>query len=320
MQSRNLGKLGPVSVLALGGGGVGQLWGKVERDETVATVRAAADSGITLLDMAVRYGEGEAESVVGLAFGGRLPAGMRVTTKCRLLADDPDPAATLERSLRGSLARMKLERVDLFFLHNHLAPDGAQYAPPALPWSRFTGEIRPALERMVALGLAGAWGFTGIGVPKVTMRAIEDAPQPAAILAIANFLDSTAELKTFDEPLEPRNVIACARRNGVGVLGVRAAGAGAFTDTLDRELPADHPILRDYRRAEPFRRLARELGESPAALAHRYALGMDGVTTVVLGVKNRVELAECVAAAGRGPLDPAIVARIDALYAARRAT
>ena len=45
--------------------------------------------------------------------------------------------------------------------------------------------------------------------------------------------------------------------------------------------------MEDYRRAAPFRELAREVGESPASLAHRYALSLDGVSTVVLGVKNR---------------------------------
>src|SRR5215472_11693071 len=65
-------------------------------------------------------------------------------------------------------------------------------------------------------------------------------------------------------------------------------------------------------RAACFRVLARELGESPASLAHRYALSMAGVATVVLGVKNRTELRECLTAEVRGVLDPALMARIDA--------
>ena len=59
-----------------------------------------------------------------------------------------------------------------------------------------------------------------------------------------------------------------------------------------------------------------ELGTSPAALAHRYALSMTGVDTVVLGCKNRKEVLECVTAAEAGPLDPAVVARIDAAFVA----
>ncbi len=63
--------------------------------------------------------------VVGEAFGGRLPDGVRVSTKCHL--GNPPPGEVLARlrtSLSDSLARMKLERVDLFFLHNMIVADG----------------------------------------------------------------------------------------------------------------------------------------------------------------------------------------------------
>jgi aryl-alcohol dehydrogenase-like predicted oxidoreductase len=68
--------------------------------------------------------------------------------------------------------------------------------------------------------------------------------------------------------------------------------------------------MRDYTRAAGFRRLAAELGVTPAMLAHRYALSLE-VDTLVLGVKNRQELAECVAAAEAGPLPAELLARID---------
>ena len=100
-------------------------------------------------------------------------------------------------------------------------------------------------------------------------------------------------------------------------MGIRAVQAGALTDAIDRELPPDHAEAADFRRAAPFRALARELGESPASLAHRYALGMEGVSTVILGVKNRAELAECLAAEAKGPLDAELTARIDAAVAGR---
>jgi aryl-alcohol dehydrogenase-like predicted oxidoreductase len=75
-------------------------------------------------------------------------------------------------------------------------------------------------------------------------------------------------------------------------------------------LPADHPEMRDYARAAGFRRLATELGMTPALLAHRYALSLP-LDTLVLGVKNRIELAECVAAANAGPLPADLLARVD---------
>jgi aryl-alcohol dehydrogenase-like predicted oxidoreductase len=83
-----------------------------------------------------------------------------------------------------------------------------------------------------------------------------------------------------------------------------------LTSAVDRPLPDDHPEMQDYRRAAPFRALAAEFGATPAFLAHRYALSLD-IDTLVLGVKNRAELAECVAAAAAGPLEPELVARID---------
>jgi aryl-alcohol dehydrogenase-like predicted oxidoreductase len=46
-------------------------------------------------------------------------------------------------------------------------------------------------------------------------------------------------------------------------------------------------------------------------IAHRYALSLD-IDTLVLGVKNRTELAECAAAAKAGPLPAELMARIDA--------
>ena len=132
---------------------------------------------------------------------------------------------------------------------------------------------------------------------------------------IANLLDSTGAIYVHDEPLSPRETIAAARTRGCGVLGIRAVQAGALTDAMDRDLPPDDGDRLDHDRAAPFRALAAEVGESAAALAHRYALSMSGVDSVVLGVKNRAELAECVRAAAQGPLDADLVAAIDAAVA-----
>ncbi len=99
------------------------------------------------------------------------------------------------------------------------------------------------------------------------------------------------------------------------MLGIRAVAAGALTDALDRDVSDDPATAADFSAAEPVRALARSLGLSTATLAHRYALTMAGVDSVVLGVKNRAELAECVAAAGAGPLPADVLAAVDALAA-----
>jgi aryl-alcohol dehydrogenase-like predicted oxidoreductase len=318
MQERTLGGLWPVSALTLGGGGIGQVWGATTREEAAATAVEAVQGGITLLDMAPSYGDGEAESVIGEAFGGRLPDGVRVTTKHMLGAP---PAAEvydrLRESLEASLARMQLSRVDLFFLHGMIVPDddpapsGSPAARRGTPRSLFTEAVRPAFERLVGEGLAGAWGITAIGVPSALIETIGEDPAPAAAQCVANLLDSPGGMRNFNAAPRPREIIAAARQRGVGVMGIRAVQAGALTDSFDREIPHGHPERLDYDRAAPFRAIAAEHGVSAAALAHRYALSVDGVDTVILGVKNREELRECLAAERDGPLDAELVTRID---------
>src|SRR6516165_5263163 len=315
MQQHGFGRLWPVSALTLGGGGIGMVWGETTFDECVATVHDAVAAGINLIDLAPRYGNGKAEEVVGEAFGGRLPAGVRVTSKCNLgNAARAEIEPTLRQSIEGSLKRLRLPKLDLFFLHSNVVPDAQHIArwPDAARrmtlYQTFAADVRPVFEKLVGEGLIGAWGLTGIGHPDTIIRLLGERPAPAAVQCIANLLDSPGALKFFDGPAKPRAVMAAARANGVGVMGIRAVQAGALTSALDRPLPAEHPEMRDYVRAAGFRRLAAELGVTPAFLAHRYALSLQ-VDTVVLGIKNRAELAECVAAAEAGALSADLIAR-----------
>ena len=321
MQTHPFGPLLPVSTLTLGGGGLGMLWGKTTFDECVATVKDAVDAGINLLDLAPRYGDGKAETVVGAAFGGRLPAGVRVTTKCNL--GNPPVArieSILRQSIESSLRLLQLDRIDLFFLHSNIVPDGHPMwenkgaMERFTPYPMFVDHVRPLFEKFVREGIIGAWGLTGIGHPDAILQLLAQAPAPAAVQCIANLLDSPGGLKFYDEPARPRDIMAAARAHGIGVMGIRAVQAGALTAAIDRDLPADHPEMLDYAKAAGFRALCAEMGENPAVIAHRYALSLP-IDTLVLGVKNRAELAECVAAAKAGPLAAALMARVDASVA-----
>jgi aryl-alcohol dehydrogenase-like predicted oxidoreductase len=320
MRTQPFGPLGHVSLLTLGGGGLGQLWGPTTREECVATVRAAVDAGIALIDLAPRYGDGKAEQVVGEAFGGRLPSGVRVTSKCNLGNPAPERIERiLRQSIEASLRLTQLDRLDLFFLHSNIVPDGnamwrREDTSRFVPLEVFQNLIRPSFEKFVTEGLIGAWGITGIGHPDAILSLLAENPKPAAVQVIANLLDSPGGLKFFDGPPRPREIMTTARINNVAVMGIRAVQAGALTAAIDRPLPADHPEMLDYARAAGYRALCTELGENPAILAHRYALSLP-VDTLVLGVKNRQELAECVAAAEAGALPADVIARIDASVA-----
>src|SRR3984893_3206641 len=123
MQQHSAGPLPPFSTLTLGGGGLGMLWGETTVDECIATVHEAMAAGISLLDLAPRYGDAKAELVVGEAFAGRLPSGVRVTSKCNLGNAPPERIESLLRqSIAASLQRLRLPRLDLFFLHSKIRP------------------------------------------------------------------------------------------------------------------------------------------------------------------------------------------------------
>jgi aryl-alcohol dehydrogenase-like predicted oxidoreductase len=319
MRTATLGALGEVSRLTLGGGGIGEVWGAVSHEEAVATLKQALDDGITVLDTAPMYGACEAN--IGEAFAGRLPQGVRITTKHQLGTPPPgETAARLTASLEATLAAMRLDRVDLFFLHTNLHVDGFAYAHGdankdrfSTSWSIYEGEVVPAFEALKAQGRIGAWGVTGIGVPTAVLQALAHTPRPDAVQVISNLMDSPGALKRYAEPARPRAIAAAAKAAGVGVMGIRAVQAGALTSAVDRELSPNSPDRADYDRAASFRVLCARWGEDPAAVAHRYALSLPDIDTVVLGVKNRAELAQCVAAEAAGPLEPAQMAEIDAL-------
>ena len=319
MRYSRLGPFAEVSRLTLGGGGIGQGWGASSDEEAVATVHAALAAGINMIDTAPMYGV--CEAVIAKAFRGTLPAGVRITTKCQL--GEPSVGTVvkkLEASLDASLAAMRLEHVDLYFLHSNICEDDTVYAHGndqrpsfATPWRQYVEEVVPAFEDLKRRGRIGAWGITGVGVPSTVLEALQHDVKPSVVQAVTNLLDSPGGIRRYSEPPRPRAVIAAANAHNVGVMGIRAVQAGALTAQFDRVVKASHPDAVDYRRAAPFRTLCMELGVDPALVAHRYALDMDGVDTVVLGVKNRAELAQCLEAEALGSLSPDLRASIDGL-------
>ena len=235
MRQNSLGKLWPVSTLTLGGGGIGMVWGETTFDEGVATVRDAVAAGINLIDLAPSYGDGRAERVVGEAFGGRLPDGVRITSKCNLGNPAPEEIEPLLRqSIEGSLGRLRLSRLDLFFLHSNVVPDEdhrAQWPDAAhrmTLYATFVEQIRPVFDRLVGEGLIGAWGLTGIGHPDIIMKLLNERPAPAAVQCIANLLDSLWRAEIFPRTREAaRRHDSSARERGRRNGHPRGAGGSA---------------------------------------------------------------------------------------------
>ncbi|QUD87393.1 aldo/keto reductase [Phenylobacterium montanum] len=319
MHTQDLGPIEAVSRVTLGGGGLGELWGETTPAEAIATLNEAVEAGINLIDTAPLYKN--CEAVIGAAFQGRPPQGLRFTSKVYLGSPPAgEVAGRIEAALAASLAAMRLERLDLYFLHTNICPDGYIYARGAHRqanfatfWSLYRDEVIPAFERLKAQGRIGAWGITATGVPATILQALAAEPRPQVCQAVSNLLDSIGDMRSYAEPPQPRAIIAEAVRQGVGVMGIRAVQAGALTRAIDRELHPRSAELADYARAAPYRALCEAWGADPALVAHRYALGMEGVDTLILGVKNREELRQCLEAERLGPLSAEEVAAVDAL-------
>jgi len=312
MQMRPFGRLGSVSAVSFGGGGIGGVYGAVARAEAVATVRAAVAAGITLLDLAPTYGPGEltpeAELIVGEAFGGRIPAGVGVTTKV-MLTDSMSAVSLADRvkaSLQASLNRLGAARVDLLFLHSYVRPTHLRcVSSEVIDVATVRDVVRPALARLEQEGLIRGWGLTGIGHPDAICDLLDEEPKPAAVECVTNALDSVGDMWPFGVGEQPdnRRICSSAARAGIAVMGIRAVAAGALTDRIDRPTQPTEPVAVDHGRASGFRQVARRLGVPSALLAYRYALSLPHVSTVVVGAKTRTELATCLAAEAAGPLD-----------------
>jgi aryl-alcohol dehydrogenase-like predicted oxidoreductase len=207
-------------------------------------------------------------------------------------------------SLHETLGRLGRDRVDLFFLHCHVRPTEIGPTPVTIGIDVVRDVVRPEFERLREEGLIGGWGLTGTAHPDAICDLLEDDSKPSAIQCVANVLDAVGGLWPFGANGRPdnRRIRATAVTQGVAVMGIRPLAAGALADSFDRAPAADAPETADFQNAAGFRAFARTEGVSAAYLAYRYALSLPALATVIIGAKNRLELAECLAAEAAGPL------------------
>ena len=144
MQLRVFGRTGmQLSVLGFGCGAVGGLMVRGDAADQERTVARAIAAGVNYFDTAVLYGDGESEKNLGRVLQQLKPANVIVGTKVRVPPGEfgrIDEAVTT--SLEGSLARLRLDRVDILHLHN-----------PITEQRRRTGAQRPAGARRGGAGV-----------------------------------------------------------------------------------------------------------------------------------------------------------------------
>ena len=159
MQMRVFGRTGmQLSVLGFGCGAVGGLMVRGDAADQERTVARAIAAGVNYFDTAVQYGDGELEKNLGRILQKLKPADVVVGTKVRVPPSEfgrIDEAVTT--SLEGSLARLRLERVDIFHLHNPITENGGG---SSLSVRQVLDEVVPAFERLREQGKIRFLGIT----------------------------------------------------------------------------------------------------------------------------------------------------------------
>jgi aryl-alcohol dehydrogenase-like predicted oxidoreductase len=315
MRYRRLGRTGlEVSELGYGAWGIGKSqWLGAQDDESLKALHKAIDEGLTFVDTALAYGQGHSEQLVGRVVRGRdetVVVATKVPPRNRVWpapddvsADQAFPGSYVRKCTERSLQNLSLDRIDVQQLH---------------VWNdRWVGQ-GDWLEAVQALKDEGKIGAFGVSI---------NDHQPANALALirTGVVDTVQVIyNVFDQSPEDELLGAC-REHDVGMIVRVPFDEGGLTGTItpDTEFPEgdfrEH-YFRDDRRQEVFDRteaITSNLGVQRDQLAEivlRYVLSNDAVSTVIPGMRSVRNVQRNLAAADRGPLEPA---QLEALKAHR---
>jgi len=300
VQARKLGRHGPeVSAIGLGCMGMSDLYGPADRAESLATLHAALDAGITLLDTGDFYGMGHNELLIREALQGRDlgrdPGSVLVSVKFGALRDpagawlgvDCRPAA-VKNFVAYSLRRLGRDHIDI------LRPARLD---PVVPIEETIG----AIADLVKAGYVRSIGLSEVGAETIRRA---HAVHPIADLQI--------EYSLISRGIEAEILPAC-RELGIaitayGVLsrglisghwseareGVTGAGAGDFRVTSPRFMGEN--LTRNLALVEQLRAIADRLGASVAQVAIAWVLAQGSDIIPLVGARRRDRLAESLGA------------------------
>lgn len=319
MRYRTLGNTGlNLSEIGFGCGNVGGLMIRGSHAEQVAAVSRAMELGINYFDTAPSYGDGVSETNLGRVLN-ELAADVYVGTKLRVTTHETGRIkANVVESVEASLGRLGREGVDLMQVHNHVAalPVDGEVSPDEVQ-----GEVLEALQGLRRDGKIGFWGLTAVGETPALYRII-DSGEFHAVQSVYNLINPSAgqEAPPGFDMQDYGNLITRASAGGMGVLVIRVLAAGALSGEPTRHpvaVPSVAPIGtgRDYdhdlARSGAFRFLVDEgFVISLVEASLRFALGNDGVSSVLVGCSSLEHLEDAVAFADGGPLPPEAMARL----------
>ena len=323
MDYRQLGRTGlRISTLGFGCGNVGGLLVRGTPADRERAVARGLELGINYFDTASIYGDGLSEQHLGQALRA-LRAEVLVGTKVRLVAEDlADMPAAIVRSTDASLRRLGMDRVDLMQFHNPIA---MARRGTWVSSKDVLQTVVPTLARLVEQGKARFFGLTALGDTSALLDVVGDGRIHTAQVCL-NLLNPSAAMEPpakFPAQDFSRLLPRC-RERGVGTIVIRVAAGGALSGVETRHpiaSPPPEPIASGPDYATDVRHARRLLplvedghADSLVEASLRFALGADGVSTILLGYSSLEQLeyaAKCVA---KGPLPAAALARLRELW------
>ena len=304
MKTGPLGQTGPsVSVIGLGCMGMSGMYGPADRAESLATIDAALDAGVTLIDTGDFYGMGHNEMLIGEALKGANRDKAILSVKFGALRDpaggwsgfDARPAA-IKNFVAYSLQRLGVDHIDIY------RPGRLD---PAVPIEETVG----AVGDLVKAGYVRHVGLSEVGSATIRRAA---ASHPICDLQI--------EYSLISRDIEDTILPTC-RELGIGITayGVLSRGLIGGHWTAGPAAPGDFRafsprfgagvVEHNLALVERLRAVATGLGISVAALAIAWILARGDDIIPVIGARRRDRLAGALAALAvrLGPADLAAI-------------
>ncbi|WP_262031195.1 aldo/keto reductase [Microvirga sp. Mcv34] len=291
MQHRRLGQTGPfVSALGLGCMGMSGMYGPADRGESIATIHAALEAGITLLDTGDFYGMGHNEMLIGEALQGRNRDQALISVKFGAMRDptgawlgyDARPQA-VKSFLAYTLQRLRVDHIDI-------------YRPARLDPSVPIEDTIGAIADMVKAGYVRHIGLSEVG-PETIRRAA----------AVHPICDLQIEYSLISRGIED-SILPVCRERGIGITaygvlsrglisghwGGAATGPGDFRAHSPRFQEGN--VEKNLALVEGLRRLAEAKGVSVAQIAIAWVAAQGKDIVPLIGARRRDRLTEALEA------------------------